>query len=70
MTARRLMSAGPTKTMTTEISRYRIKARNAGAFEEAYQTGEANLRNSKHCLGYRLIRFPYSKDIAKVAKRP
>jgi hypothetical protein len=42
--------------MTTEIIRYRIKAQNAGAFEEAYQKAEANLRNSKHCLGYRLLR--------------
>jgi hemoglobin len=42
--------------MTTEIIRYRIKAQNAEAFEEAYQKAEANLRNSKHCLGYRLLR--------------
>jgi len=42
--------------MATEIIRYRIKAENVGAFEEVYQKAAANLRNSKHCLGYRLLR--------------
>lgn len=42
--------------MITEIIRYRISTENAQLFEHAYQKGEIILRNSKHCLGYRLLR--------------
>jgi quinol monooxygenase YgiN len=42
--------------MTTEILRYRITTENATEFEQAYRKAEPILRNSKHCLGYRLLR--------------
>lgn len=42
--------------MTTEIIRYRISTENAQLFEHAYQKAELILQNSKHCLGYRLLR--------------
>jgi len=42
--------------MTTEIIRYRISAQNVQAFEAAYQKAESILRNSEHCLSYRLLR--------------
>src|SRR5262245_18202675 len=42
--------------MMTEIVRYLISAQNVQAFETAYQKAELILRNSKHCLGCRLLR--------------
>ena len=42
--------------MITEFIRYRISPENAQAFEQAYQKAEPILRNSAHCLGYRLLR--------------
>ncbi len=42
--------------MTTEVIRYKIPAEQAEAFEQSYHKAESILRNSKHCLGYRLLR--------------
>jgi quinol monooxygenase YgiN len=42
--------------MTTEVIRYKIPAAQAEAFEKAYQQAEPILQQSKHCLGYQLIR--------------
>lgn len=42
--------------MTTEVIRYKIPADQASAFEEAYHKAEPILQDSRHCLGYRLLR--------------
>ena len=42
--------------MTTEVIRYKIAADQAATFEEAYRKAEPILRDSSHCLGYRLLR--------------
>ena len=42
--------------MTTEVIRYKIPASQAEAFERAYQQTEPVLQQSRHCLGYRLLR--------------
>jgi len=42
--------------MITEVIRYKIPAGQAEGFEKAYQSSEPILRNSAHCLGYRLLR--------------
>ena len=42
--------------MTTEVIRYRIPAAQVEAFEQAYRQTEPILQNSRHCLGYRLLR--------------
>lgn len=42
--------------MITEVIRYKIPAEQSDAFEKAYQKAEPILRESAHCLGYRLLR--------------
>ena len=45
-----------TKSMITEVIRYKVPAAQAAAFEEAYKKTEPILQNSSHCLGYSLFR--------------
>jgi heme-degrading monooxygenase HmoA len=41
--------------MITEVIRYEVPAEQAQAFVRAYENAEPFMRNSKHCLGYRLL---------------
>jgi quinol monooxygenase YgiN len=42
--------------MTIEVIRYKVPAANARGFEQAYHQAEPILRESRHCLGYQLLR--------------
>ncbi len=48
--------------MIVEYIRYRIPAERQDAFEQAYTTAQASLRESPHCLGYELGRCHEEDD--------